>query len=130
MPEWTSIASVALNVAVIVAGVAYGAGIWRERVEAKDIKRRLADVVKWLGTHDRADEKRQAEIEDRFDEASGRMSTLASKVQAMPDQIEERVARRYYEAGVARAEIAALDRRLRMVEDRLTMHNGKAIHDR
>ena len=76
------------------------------------------------------------ELENRFDRASAKMSTLASTVQGLPDQIRRESDDRYMSAELseerwaeARRHIATLDDRLRNLEIEQARLRGRARGD-
>ena len=118
--------TLALNVLVLIIGLAYLAGQWREKMQLRDWRQWRDDLEQWRIQHEREAERHHDEIERRFDDASRQMSKISSMVQVLPTQIEDRVAARFYEARVAEKSVGELERRMTAQEERCSrLHSSR-----
>lgn len=108
MEHWLSIG---LTLLLLIFGAGKTLGYFQERSELRDWNEWRREMESWRDRYVDA-------TDERFAEASERMSKLASCVNAMPMQIEDRVEQRIIGRALAEAKFAALERRITMLEER------------
>lgn len=111
-----------ITILLIIFGVGKVWGMFRERTEMRDWKEWRAQVDARFSKHEAAQDARCLRHEnrdtERFDEAGERISRLASIVNGLPQQIEDRVLARFVEREVINERFTGVERRLSHLEQR------------